>query len=247
MRVLKQLEPLEPAYGAAIDEALFETARERAGHILRFWVNGPAVVIGRSQRLADEVDEAQATALGYDVVRRMTGGGAVIHDAGNLNITYVGPKQPGLRSVHEVFDTFGEVFRTALAEVGLAVDACDNSLFADGCKLSGAAQMHRGDTLLYHATLLRALPEVPMESLLLAHRPAYDPQSVASRPREVTALNRCLDHGPAIDVLIEAITVACAQRLDDGIAWDTLRPEEANRAASLADARYRRDAWTRCL
>jgi len=247
MRILTQFEPLDPAVGVAMDEVLLDAARNNGRTTLRLWVNRRAVVIGRSQCLIDEVDERQAAALEYVVVRRLSGGGAVLHDPGNLNLTVVGPKRKGLRTVREVFSVFGNALAEGLQAFGLVVRVAENSLFVDGRKLSGAAQIHRGETMLYHATLLRSLPEHPMERLLLALRSSYRSQAVASTPRPVTSIERCTGLALSAEALIAPVTHAFARVLDAQPQSKQGTAAEIARAEELAAVRYRRESWTRCL
>ena len=78
----------DPAYNLAFEELVLE--RRREGDYLLLWQNAPTAVIGLNQIAAAEVDTEYAAAHGIAVVRRSTGGGAVYHDAGNLNYSLIG-------------------------------------------------------------------------------------------------------------------------------------------------------------
>ena len=81
----------DPAYNLALEEALFKTAVHTRSGFLMLWINSPVVVVGRYQNAAEEVNLAFIRDHHIRVVRRMSGGGAVYHDAGNLNYTIISP------------------------------------------------------------------------------------------------------------------------------------------------------------
>ncbi len=76
----------DPTFNLALEEFLF---RERDEEILLLWRNAPTVVVGKYQDTAAEIDTELVERYGIHVVRRITGGGAVYHDLGNLNYTFL--------------------------------------------------------------------------------------------------------------------------------------------------------------
>ena len=80
---------LDPAFNLALEEVLFQSLP--AGHPGWFllWQNGPSVIVGRHQCTADEVNADFIRRENLPVVRRITGGGAVYHDTGNLNFSFI--------------------------------------------------------------------------------------------------------------------------------------------------------------
>ena len=77
----------EPEFNLAFEEYVLENKRE--GDWLILWQNESSVIIGLNQNVSEEVDEAYVSSHGIRVVRRMTGGGAVYHDLGNLNYSFI--------------------------------------------------------------------------------------------------------------------------------------------------------------
>lgn len=145
---------LDPAFNLAAEEYLLE---QSAGDILMFWRNSASVIIGKNQCAFAEVDTAFTEANGIPVVRRLTGGGAVFHDPGNVNFTFITdtPEEPKID-----FEPFTRLILAALAELGIKAEADGrNDIIADGCKISGNAQCvyRRADgsrRLMHHGTLL---------------------------------------------------------------------------------------------
>jgi len=244
MRVLADLHPVDPRFGLAVDEVLFQAARDAELGSIRFWINDRAVVIGRSQRAADEVDLAFAAHERIPVLRRMTGGGAVYHYPGNLNLSAVLPRKPGRRSVTDTFRFFGEAVAAALSP-WVTVACGGNALRIGGRKVGGAAQARRGDTVLYHTTLLLSPDVIPMDRLLLAHRPGYAPERVASRPSSTVTLEDALGHPAAVENVVESIRLELERRLGTTGSVRSLTRAERAQAELLVESKYGRDEWNR--
>lgn len=247
MRLLVDVTPIDPALGLAIEEALLNSARQDGCETIRIWINERAVILGRSQATAIEVDEAQARVLGIPILRRISGGGTVYHYPGNLNVSIVLRKRPELREVSSVFRFFGNVLTEALADLIPKLHSEDNGLYVDGMKVGGAAQAHQGGVLLYHTTLLVRSPLIPMEALLLAMRPGYRSEGIASRPRATTSLathiSRPLEPGEVVEPILDALASSLGVQLETGRL--TLR-EEAY-AAVLREEKYGSPAWNQKL
>ena len=140
---------------ARINLALEEyVLRNRIGSddVLLFYINRPSIIIGRNQNTIEEVNAGVVAERGITVVRRISGGGAVYHDLGNLNFSFMTP------SVHGRFNRY-ELFTQPVIEVlhDLGVPAelgGRNDILADGRKISGNAQFARPDRMFSHGTLL---------------------------------------------------------------------------------------------
>lgn len=117
--------------------------------VFMLWQDAAAVVIGKHQRWCAEVDAAFALARGIPVARRLSGGGAVYHDAGNLNLTFIETTRLAR------FERYAQRTLSFLSSLGIAARADDRlGLYIGGLKVSGSAQcVHRG-RILYHCTLL---------------------------------------------------------------------------------------------
>ncbi len=131
----------------AAEEWLLE--RSAVSRVLLFYVNDPAVVIGRHQNPWAETDPAALEAGDVRLARRTSGGGAVWHDGGVLNYSFLLPRREYRRP--ELMETV----RRALARLGFnARVEQDTSLFVGARKISGHAFRLRGDLALHHGTLL---------------------------------------------------------------------------------------------
>lgn len=138
-------------YNLAFEQYLFDTLS--AGQsALGLWQNRSAVIVGKHQNTAEEIDAAYVRDHGIQIVRRMSGGGAVYHDLGNINFTYITDQPEGKRLD---FAFFAQPVIEALAALGVASECTGrNDLCIGGRKFSGNAQYLRGGRVLHHGTLL---------------------------------------------------------------------------------------------
>lgn len=146
---------LEPDFNLALEEALLDEVADDARHpgfgIL--WQNCPTVVVGRFQNTHREVNLSWVQQNEVRVVRRLTGGGAVYHDAGTLNYTFIQPVSAGKRAPS--FRELAAPVVAALHELGLnVVFSGRNDLMLGERKVAGVAQCRRGGALLHHGCIL---------------------------------------------------------------------------------------------
>jgi len=120
--------------------------------LLLFYVNAPAIIIGRNQNTIEEINAGVVEERGIRVVRRVSGGGAVYHDLGNLNFSFM------TRDVHARFnryDLFNKPVVEVLRELGVPAEIGGrNDILADGRKISGNAQFATAGRMFSHGTLL---------------------------------------------------------------------------------------------
>ena len=151
----------DPYYNLAFEEYVLHNLKD--DDYILLWQNAPTVVIGKHQNAAEEVDLRRAAELGVHVVRRNTGGGAVYHDIGNLNYSFITGWSP---EKDISYDIFLQPVICALAELGVCAEKRGrNDLIVGEKKISGNAQCIHGGRFLHHGTLLinsdlSVLPEV---------------------------------------------------------------------------------------
>jgi len=135
----------------ALEEHILRT-RVADDDLLLFYVNAPAIIIGRNQNTIEEINSDVVDARGIRVVRRISGGGAVYHDLGNLNFSFM------TRDVNARFnryDLFNKPVVEVLRELGVPAELGGrNDILADGRKISGNAQFATAGRMFSHGTLL---------------------------------------------------------------------------------------------
>ncbi len=175
-------EALEPDLfrGLALEEWLLEKGGTPS---LLLWRGGRGGVMGKNQNPWREINLAWLHREGSHLARRCSGGGAVYHDAGNLNIAWVVDRvghQPAL--LHALL-------RGALERLGVPAEvAPSGAIFARGRKLSGVAYCHRRDRVLQHATLLVDADLAALRASLSAPRVRLRSHAVPSIPAQVANL-----------------------------------------------------------
>jgi len=141
----------DPRINLAIEEYLIKSIAPKE-EILMFYINKPSIIIGRNQNTIQEINVDYVKANDIIVVRRLSGGGAVYHDLGNLNFSFIAPNSPGN---FNNFCKFTQPVIKVLMKMGVPAELSGrNDILADGKKISGNAQYVSGLRILSHGTLL---------------------------------------------------------------------------------------------
>lgn len=144
-------EKTDPRYNLALEEYVLKKLPKDNDYIL-LWQNEPAIIIGRNQNTHEEINSKYVKDHNIHVVRRISGGGAVYHDFGNLNYTFV---TNNTRDNLNNFRKFTEPVIKALNSLGVKAEfAGRNDILIDGKKFSGNAQTYYRDRMYHHGTIL---------------------------------------------------------------------------------------------
>ncbi len=236
--------PQSPTLHMALDDVLtHEVGAGRRAPTLRIWEwAAPAVVIGRFQSLRNEVDAQAAQRHGIEVVRRVSGGGAMFIEPGNT-ITYsiYAPATlvKGL-SFQQAYAFLDEWVLQALAELGIkAWYQPLNDITSEGGKIAGAAQVHRGGAVLHHVTMAYDIDAAKMLEVLRIGREKLSDKGTTSAAKRVDPLRS--QTGLPRAAVIERM-IATFRRLH-GLTDDVLRADELARAEELAQTKFSSAAW----
>jgi lipoate-protein ligase A len=135
----------------ALEEHVFRN-KPTDDDCLLFYVNAPSIIVGRNQNTIEEIDPDVVTARGVRVVRRISGGGAVYHDLGNLNFSMMTPYVAGH---FNRYDRFTGPVVEVLRALGVPAELGGrNDILAGGRKISGNAQFATPTRMFSHGTLL---------------------------------------------------------------------------------------------
>ena len=141
----------DPQINLAIEEYILKNLDINETYLL-FYINGPSIIIGKNQNTIEEINTEYVENNGIKVVRRLSGGGAVYHDLGNLNFSFI-TKDDG-QSFHD-FKKFTEPVVKALSKLGIDAEISGrNDILAEGRKISGIAQFSTRGRMFTHGTLL---------------------------------------------------------------------------------------------
>ncbi len=139
----------DPHYNLAFEEYIFKNLDKEDFVLL--WRNGPSIIVGKNQNTIEEINMDYVKDNKINVVRRVTGGGAVYHDLGNLNFSFITKAQSNLID----FKTYNIPIVKALEKLGVDCEFSGrNDIVIDGKKFSGIAQSIIKERVLNHGTLL---------------------------------------------------------------------------------------------
>ncbi len=240
-------------FNMAVDEALLQSRiEERTPNTLRLFRWYPsAVSIGRFQNVDSEVNVAQCEADGVNVVRRISGGGAVYHDSED-EITYsVIIKQEDL-GTNDVREAYTRICR-GLVEAAhlLGVDAkysegsvkqCPN-ITVNGRKISGSAQAHRKGVILQHGTFLVDVDLNKMFRFLKFPWKGIHIDCLSVAERKITSVATELGHLVSLNRVCQAFTQGFEQALDIAFVESGLTSYELHAARKLVEAKFATPEW----
>ena len=141
----------DPAWNLAAEQYVFDALpRDRTYFML--WQNDNAIIIGKHQNAAAEIDQQFVRENGVRVVRRLSGGGAVYHDMGNLNFTFIADAG-SMESIN--FKLFCQPVVAALAALGVQAEVNGrNDMTINGQKFSGNSQYLKEGRVMHHGTIM---------------------------------------------------------------------------------------------
>jgi len=190
--------PLKPPYQVAMDETLtLSTATGERGPNIRFWNwAAPCVVLGRFQSVRNEVHEDVAAEQGVELVRRISGGGAMlIEPEGAITYSIVAPESlvAGM-SFAESYEFFDSWIIESLRELG--VDAWYvplNDITSSGGKIGGAAQARRHGAVLHHTTMAYSMTPGRLTQILRIGKEKLSDKGITSAEKRVGPLRNQTD------------------------------------------------------
>ena len=200
MQVLT-LNSTNPYLNLAIEEYLFLTCEEE---VFMLWQNSPTVVIGKNQNAYAEINEKAVLDNGVFVARRITGGGAVYHDLGNINYSFI---TPNAQNKGIDFATFTTPIITALKNLGVDVSlqGRNDLITNDGKKVSGNAQHRIGDRVLHHGTLLFSSDLTFLDKVLKVDEEKLKSNAVKSTRSRVSNIKEYLPKDLSVKDFIEKL------------------------------------------
>ena len=233
----------------AIDEAMLVLRAEGAiPDTVRFYKIRPsAVTMGYFQSVTEDVNTKRCSALRLPIVRRITGGGAVYHDAEG-EITYAvvaSEKSPSMpRNIAESYRVICGGIVQALRRLGLEAEFKPiNDVVIGGKKVSGSAQTRRRGAVLQHGTLLYDTDIDTLASVLLVPREKLEDKRITSIKERVTTVSRALGRKVSDREVVNALVEGFSEALNARFVESGLTERELRLAEKLVGERYSRDEW----
>ena len=229
----------DPRVNLALEEYLLRNL-DTHEDVLLFYINEPSIIIGRNQNTLEEINHEYVREHGIHVVRRVSGGGTVYHDLGNLNFSFITDYAP--ENFHN-FRKFTKPVIKVLAELGVEAELSGrNDILVEGRKVSGTAQYSTSKRMISHGTLLFNAQLGSVSEALHVKMDKIVSKGIKSVRSRVANIN---------EYMSEVMTIeAFRQRLLEGV-FDGINPipqyhlNEADWDAvqELVEERYSQWAW----
>lgn len=193
-----------PYFNLALEE-YFVKYKDLGEDILILWQNEPVIVVGKNQNTYEELDLEYVDKNNIKVVRRLSGGGAVYHDLGNLNFTIIKNKS----KLHKNdFSFFSLPVVSCLNKLGVkATFSGRNDILIDGKKFSGNSQYFHKEKLLHHGTILFSSDLTILSKALKVKKEKFESKGIKSVKSRVTNISEHIDKGLSLikfkDMLIQ--------------------------------------------
>jgi len=214
----------------ATEEYMFRNFRDDTYFLL--WDNDSSIVVGKNQNVFQEINIPMAEREGIKIARRITGGGTVFHDAGNLNYSILMNHDPDTFS----YDQCLSPVICTLNSMGVPAHKRRTSDIAiEGKKISGSAQTIGNGRVLHHGTLLFDADLNRLNELLQPMNGSIQSRATASVPSPVTNIANYLKPG----ITMTQFKKMFVNILSDGYAeWVLLSEEDRKAIYKLRDEKY---------
>jgi lipoate-protein ligase A len=183
----------DPRINLAIEEYLIKNIAPKE-ELLLFYINQPSIIIGRNQITVQEINVDYVDEHDIIVVRRLSGGGAVYHDHGNLNFSFIAPNSPD--NFHN-FQKFTQPVVDILKSIGVSAELSGrNDILVEGKKISGNAQYVSGARMVSHGTLLWAADLSKVGAALKVKAAKFESKGIQSVRSRVANITEYLPENP---------------------------------------------------
>jgi len=228
---------IEGRLNIALGQAMIETHQQgRAPDTLRFLRFAPTALIGRHQALQQEINIDYCRANGIAMVRRITGGGAIYLDQGQLGWELVIDRSRLAKAtLNDLAREICEAAAAGLSKLGVqATYRPRNDIEVEGRKIGGTGGFFDGDTLFYQGTVLVDMNPQVMVSALRVPRAKLEKRALDSAAQRVVTLKQLLgDKCPALDEIQAALVEGFCERFDLQANPADFETEERNLAEEL--------------
>ena len=225
----------DPYFNLALEEYLL---RGRKENFFILWRNGKSVIVGLNQNTAAEINAPFVRENSIAVARRLTGGGAVFHDEGNINYTFI---ENGTEHMND-YAHFSAPVISALEKLGVKAELSGrNDLMAKGGKISGAAQCVKNGRTLHHGTLLYSADLSLLAGALNVSAVKIESKGIKSVRSRVQNIADILEKPSDVKDFM-SVFFGEIKAVTGGEEY-SLSPAETLEVHALADEKYRTDAW----
>lgn len=226
---------LDPYFNLALEEYFLTNFKDE---FFIVWRNDNCIVVGKNQNTYSEINSDYVSENGIKVVRRLTGGGAVYHDKGNINFTFIKNSD----AHHFSFNDFLEPIVNFLKTLDIDAKVSGrNDIVIDDKKISGNAQTILKGRILHHGTLLYSSDIKNISGALNVAKEKYETKAVKSVEKRVTNICDNLKERLTVEEFIEQFSRYISSNMD--IKEYKLTKKDISEIQKLADNKYSKFEW----
>lgn len=225
----------DPYYNMAMEEYVLKGLNPDEEYFV-LWQNRPAIIVGKHQNTIEEINTRYVRDNDICVVRRLSGGGAVYHDAGNINFTFI------INNVQKEFLDFARFTLPvidALKRIGVKAELSGrNDITIDGKKISGNAQYLYRNRLLHHGTLLFDSELEVLQQALNVDPSKIQSKGIKSVRSRVTNIRDHLEKDINISEFIDLLARFVFEHHDQPFQEYKFTDEDRQNIARLMEEKY---------
>ncbi|MDN7247318.1 lipoate--protein ligase [Planococcus shenhongbingii] len=230
----------DPRINLAIEEYLLKTMDVEKDPFLLFYINEPSIIIGKNQNTAEEINTDYVDSNGIHVVRRLSGGGAVYHDLGNLNYSFITVDDG---NSFRNFRKFTEPVVRALHSLGVNAELSGrNDLIVEGRKVSGNAQFSTRGRMFSHGTLMFDTEIDAVVSALKVSKEKIESKGIKSIRSRVANISEFLKEPMTVTEFRSAILASLFEGEENIQYWE-LTDQDWENIRELSKERYANWDW----
>ena len=230
-------ENVDPYWNLAAEEHLLRAYND---DFFMLWRNEPSIIIGRHQNANAEINIPYVKEKGIKVVRRISGGGAVFHDLGNINFTFI---QGGDDPKTIDFEKYTKPIVDALQKLGVSARLEGrNDLSIDGKKISGNAEHILKKRILHHGTLLFSAKMTDLSTALKVNLDKYRDKAVKSIRKRVTNISENLKDPMTVEQFIQYLISQMKEQYPNSLNF-TFNDQDLNHINKMVEEKYHTWDW----
>jgi len=240
MYLIRHNNVTDPAINLALEEYCLRSLDPGSEYLL-FYINRPSIIIGRHQNPFQEFNQKLARQKGIVAVRRISGGGAVYHDPGNLNFCFI---TDFTEQKLDYFKTLIQPILNTLQHLGVPAQLTDkNNILVDGKKVSGNSQHTNMRRMLSHGTLLFDSGLEILQRVLDSNLAITKSRAVSSIISKVTNISEHLHRPMGIDAFRAKLVDGISDVFGELIEY-RLTDQDWEAVDLLAQKKYNSWDWT---
>lgn len=225
-----------PSFNLALEEYLLKQTND---DYFMLWRNAPSVIVGRNQNTFAEINREFVTKNNIAVIRRLTGGGAVFHDLGNLNYTFITRQNSHFND----YSYFAKPVIETLKKLGVNAELSGrNDMLIDGKKFSGNAQCSHKGAVMHHGTIMFCADVSYLNGALNVNPLKIKSKGIASVKSRVTNICEYLHDGITIEQFTEILFNTVISNSKDAYRYE-LKNDEIEKVLLLEKEKYATNAW----